>query len=284
MDVYQVLDAYYKRGKGDTGDFSLIEEYAEKVLATEDYSFETGLLGLGWLIAYLIRTEYLEGDGDEILYDIDDTLYKFCLKEVMREEINIDNLLSFIAYYQERLQYESSAGFYRRFTHFECMKLLVQRLNEHLDQALANNDRSIIIQSIPILLKYSYLLKGCVDKKLIEPHFHACIEQLIDMLKRNPALLSDNKAELGKLMVCFVQSENLYRIQELEHIYPHLHQDSSTENKDCLWYLLAQQWDKRNELDPFTTQSLDNEKLLFEVLTNITPIKDGHVKANRVIQ
>ena len=52
----------------------LADELFDEILAEISrvpYDFENGLIGIGWAIDYLIKNEFIEGDSDDVLHDID---------------------------------------------------------------------------------------------------------------------------------------------------------------------------------------------------------------------
>lgn len=194
-----------------------LDHWAAMVIASEDYGFEKGLLGLGWLIAYLIHEKYIEGDADEILEDIDDNLYKLTLKEVLDSETRVLPLLHYVTYYQQRLQYESKTSFYRRFAHFECMKLLLEKLNRFLLEP-NNSSPEIITAHINVLLKYSYLMKTCISENLVEEAFYPAIERLLSFFESQKTL-KNFEEDIAKLHICVKQYANPYWIARIDHLH-----------------------------------------------------------------
>lgn len=182
-NIFEVLQAYIK-----AEDFAyrkqLLDDWSSEILQRDDYSFDRGVLGLGWLINYLIHEKYMEGDADEILEDIDDNIYKLVIREILDDNLDIMLLLGYVTYYQQRLTYRSNIHFYRRFTHLECLKLLLKKLNFFLLDAPLHS-REVITQKIDIVLKYSFLIKTCINEKLVEEAFYFAMEQLLEYFENN---------------------------------------------------------------------------------------------------
>ncbi|WP_270087401.1 hypothetical protein [Sphingobacterium sp. SYP-B4668] len=176
LTVYDILKINLIKSENEKST-SLLDDWADQVVASGNHEFDRGLLGLGWLINFLIHEQIIEGDADEILEDMDDTIYKLTIKEVLNSEVNVHNMLEFVTYYQQRLIYTSSAHFYRRFTHHECMKLLVDKLNAYLIKADLSNQ--CLSEITDIMQKYSFLLKTCLNEKLLEAVFYKVFEELI---------------------------------------------------------------------------------------------------------
>jgi lantibiotic modifying enzyme len=67
--------AHYGRFTGNTiyTDFAgeLLDEIYEDIRSDTPIDFENGLCGIGWAIEYLLQNAFMEGDSDEILFEID---------------------------------------------------------------------------------------------------------------------------------------------------------------------------------------------------------------------
>jgi hypothetical protein len=54
----------------------LIDEIYEEINVNTPINFSDGLTGIGWGVEYLVRNNFIEGDTDEVLAEIDNTIYK----------------------------------------------------------------------------------------------------------------------------------------------------------------------------------------------------------------
>lgn len=267
-NTYELLRHYITTSQSRECKQELIDRWSSEVVSREDFSFDTGLLGLGWLVGYLIQEKHIEGDANEVLEDIDDTVYKLTIKEVLSGDLDIERLLQFVTYYQQRLCYHSQVSFYRRFTHFECMKLLIDKLNKFLLETPACSEVTVR-QKTTILLKYSFLIRTCVSEGLVEVAFYQAIEELIQLFGNDPDI-STLQPELVKLLLCVQQYEHPYWEHSIGKI-------GNFNYEDCYspWELLAfNQGGSPVKLDDL----LNNNKyqlesrLLFTILTNIKAI------------
>lgn len=215
--TYDILYTYHITKSGNVPE-DLLDNWASKVTKGRDFSFKTGLLGLAWLIAYLIQEKIIEGDADEVLEDVDDVLYKLAIKEIVQPVPQVPQLLDYITYYQQRLKYTSKAHFYRRFTHFECMKLMLEKLNEFLLDAESSFSPDSISQYINVVLKHSYLCKASITESLIEKAFYPTVEKLINyFLEQKTELICPE--ELAKLHICVKQYDHPHWNKQIEDIY-----------------------------------------------------------------
>ena len=80
----------------------LLDEVCNNLDTKLPIDFEDGFCGIGWAIEYLLRKEFLKGDSDEILGDIDNQIMERDLRRV--SDKNIATGLAGIGYYiQSRL-------------------------------------------------------------------------------------------------------------------------------------------------------------------------------------
>ena len=71
---------YYARYSGisvysDVAD-DLIEDISNSLNSTGSVDFETGLTGIGWGFQHLLDNQFVEGDADDILSDVDEHIFK----------------------------------------------------------------------------------------------------------------------------------------------------------------------------------------------------------------
>ena len=233
QETFDILN-YFICFKSTEQNISFLDDWAAEIIKSENYGFKNGLLGLGWLIGYLIQEEYILEDADEILADIDDILYKLTIREVLKSNIMSSNLLYYVTYYQQRLQFKSKVHFYRRFTHAECLKLLLDRLNKSLlDCVLVN--RAVISEKMNILLKYSYLMKDSINENLVEESFYKSVEHLIFFFEKGDCLELYSE-EIAKLYIVVCQYRNLHWEEKMKKL---LTCASLNKHNQGLWVKLA---------------------------------------------
>jgi hypothetical protein len=203
----------------------------------------------------------VEGDADDILEDIDDSIYKLTIKEVLDHTVNIAQTLYYVTYYQQRLQYVSGAHFYRRFTHFECIKLLLEKLNTFLLQQQDSITKDNIKDITDIVLKYSYLTKSCVNEKLVEEAFYPTVEKLIAFFASAENRQGTEESFI-KLYVTVRQYDNPYWESKLEA-------KALVNTTETPWVELACQdnWLQGDILKIVEAQ--ENKIFLYQMVTNI---------------
>lgn len=260
-DTYGILYAYVF-GKADEG---LLEDWVSGIVQGERYDFASGLLGAGWLICYLTEEGYIEGDADEILEDIDDNLYKMTIQEVLRPEIDNRALLHYLTYYQQRLLYKSKAHFYRRFTHFECIKLLLERMNT----CLSMNDSAMVKKPamlIDILLKYTFLIKIGITEKLVEEALYRMTERLISSLEEDGEV-QHHEDDLAKFYIAVKQYGHIHWENRLHALLDKLPEDAA---ERCGWVALARREGiKQKDIMEEVINRRNGAGFLFLCLTNM---------------
>jgi glycosyltransferase involved in cell wall biosynthesis len=83
----------------------LIDEIYEEISTNTPLDFANGLTGIGWGIEYLEQKGFLEADTDEILQDIDKTVYQKILLD-----FNNNELQGYLLYYLNRNKAKNNAN------------------------------------------------------------------------------------------------------------------------------------------------------------------------------
>jgi hypothetical protein len=158
---------------------AVLDFIAENIFSCEDYSFENGITGFGWLIAFLHQEKYLHINSDEILEDVDDQIYKMTLADLGQDEPSIDQILGLVNYFLIRYRNNNiGENYYRKFAHLECLNLLFNYLISYIENCIGGIHITFYEFNIccKILLKlgYSteYLSFKNVNDRLIEFHIH----------------------------------------------------------------------------------------------------------------
>ncbi|AZB19194.1 hypothetical protein EG352_16135 [Chryseobacterium indologenes] len=141
---------------------SILNTIAESISQSDDYSFENGIIGFGWLVAYLHYQEYIDIDSDEILEDVDDQVYKYTLQIISNSKDETDTLLEIVNYSLIRhLNKNPQELHYRKFIHYECINLIFDIFTHYLEISLnkKNIDPTELHNCCKILLKISYCLE-----------------------------------------------------------------------------------------------------------------------------
>lgn len=161
---------------------SLLDFVGENMVLLEDFSFDHGIVGIGWMIAYCAQRQLLLIDSDEILADVDDEIYKYTLNVVSNQNSNNSEILELIDYFKVRLLNANINGlYYRRFSHLECLKLLSDKLCKSLQSTNYFENPLAHSQEISkILLKCSYLMVTCMTEKLFDQPFYSAMEGFAD--------------------------------------------------------------------------------------------------------
>lgn len=107
---------------------SLIDEIYEELSLNTPIDFANGLTGIGWGIEYLVRNGFVEADTDEILENIDNTVYQKIFLEFNYQELQ-GFLLFQLTRFQEKRNENSQQEFLKKHTILlllnECEKLVV---------------------------------------------------------------------------------------------------------------------------------------------------------------
>ncbi|HVI49410.1 MAG TPA: hypothetical protein VM802_31380 [Chitinophaga sp.] len=120
----------------------LTEAIGDHVADVTGMGYADGLSGIGWSIEWMARHKFLQVNTDELLEDIDDTMYKVVMfgKD---DEVSFSNgTLGKAQYFLKR--YESvnyGTHRYKTICLQECLVLLTDEINEKLDELIAGFDK-----------------------------------------------------------------------------------------------------------------------------------------------
>ena len=99
-------NAIYEEYAGD-----LLDEIFEDIYAGFTLDFENGLSGIGWGLLYLLKNHFVEGDPDEVLFDIDQRMMEINLSRVVDRSVE-RGLGGYLYYLSERLSVGSKPGLF----------------------------------------------------------------------------------------------------------------------------------------------------------------------------
>lgn len=233
----------------------------------DDYSFDCGLLGLGWLITFLVQLEYFELDVEEVLYDFDDNMYKLAMKAIADRESQIDHLFELIVYFQQRLQSKINYNnFYRRFSLYECLRLLIEKLTKTISE-----DQISIFQLSKVSCKMSYLIKTCLNEREIEVIYYDQMEFLISCFEKKSHLTELETQALCYTLLSANQYKNPFWEMRLEHV---LHSKGAL-SEEVRFLIGLNDIGFNEKIDISTldfTGIIEKDQLLFFVVTNVAKI------------
>ena len=85
---------------------NMLERVSNEIYKIQSNTLDKGLSGIGWAINELLKTNCVEGDVDDILYEVDSIIYKFITDPL--NQINIGNtangLIGYLIYTVSRLE------------------------------------------------------------------------------------------------------------------------------------------------------------------------------------
>jgi hypothetical protein len=101
--------AHYARYTGNMiyDDFAgeLLDDILEELSEDLPINFEFGLCGIGWAVEYLIQNRFMEGNSNEILFEIDKKVMERNLLRVMDKSVQTG--LAGISYYIDKRLHSS---------------------------------------------------------------------------------------------------------------------------------------------------------------------------------
>ena len=111
----------------------LLDEIFEDIHAGVTLDFENGLSGIGWGLLYLLKNHFVEGDPDDVLFDIDQRMMEINLSRVVDQSVE-RGLGGYLSYILGRLSVASEHSLFDMGYRAELQKVLSSvQLSEPFD-------------------------------------------------------------------------------------------------------------------------------------------------------
>jgi len=198
---------------------TLLDEIYESLSIDSPTNFSQGLSGIGWAIEYLVQEEYVEGNADEILYEIDNAV----LKEITKPEaleLGLDfGLVGYLLYLIQRLKNEKKT----KDTLISCLKeelfiWVINKISEcyqkHL-QFIANDFRADLFRDFPVLI---YALMKAHELNIYNSKIERIIIEFVPYLERNWPSLNINKLYLVCILKYMSTRFSVPRLDKLTNV------------------------------------------------------------------
>lgn len=126
---------------------NLLDEIFEDIHAGITLDFENGLSGIGWGLLYLLKNQYVEGDPDEVLSDLDQRMMEINLSRVADKSVE-RGLGGYLYYLKERLSVASEHSLFDKDYKAELQRVMsLMQSSELFDlhSIIARNDSCSIM-------------------------------------------------------------------------------------------------------------------------------------------
>lgn len=111
----------------------MLNSVSDTIAGEEQLSFENGLTGIGWAVEWIAQNRFLEINTNDILEEIDDTIYKSVVfgsdKNISLANGTLGKLLFFLSRYRSK---NPNTHRLKNIFHEECLVLLSDDLYEKL--------------------------------------------------------------------------------------------------------------------------------------------------------
>ncbi len=157
----------------------LLDNILIKVHKMSNPAFENGIAGVGYVINYLHKTNCIEGDIDDILFQIDATVFKIINDDNTKITTHLNGLIGYLGYVVERL----NNPFHNEnsILHELCASMLrniIDRLYLSMPNALKRINEDIyptMLWDFPILF---YFLRLALDSNVYNVKIHHTMDYL----------------------------------------------------------------------------------------------------------
>lgn len=208
----------------------LLDEIFEHIGTVKSIDVEHGLSGIGLGISYLIRHEYVQGNENSILRDVDDEIFKkVCSENVTIDSTNLIHALLYICVRKQSLRGE------QEFLFRELAVQIINTLHARVEKVL--NDDVLVFSLNSELPLFLFALGNAYEVGI----FNYKIERII--LEITPFLLSKYS---------YRDAQKLQLLWGIGKIKAHIHDERLTEY--C--HMLASQIDFDNLLGEFRSKNM----------------------------
>lgn len=177
----------------------LMEKISRNIRKVEDVCFDSGLAGIGWAVSVLAEYGCVEGDVDDILYEIDAAIYKVLTVENM--EIPLDctkGLVGYLIYYVARLSNprHSHSGLLDRLDK-AALRIVIDRIEKTAPSTFMSVSKDLYISAlweIPIML---VLLRKTMELGVYEHKIESMVRNWEIYIRGNIPYYDINKLMLA---------------------------------------------------------------------------------------
>ena len=111
----------------------LLDKLSAEIADVQELNYGDGLAGIGWMVEWVKQNGFMDINTDEVLEDIDDTLYKAVLYARDKTISVCDGSLGKAAYFLKRYEGRNKDTHrYKIISHQECLVLLTDEISERL--------------------------------------------------------------------------------------------------------------------------------------------------------
>ncbi len=203
--------AQNKRNYNEGATSTLLDRISDNIAKVDLLDFNGGLAGIGWFVEWVSQNGFVEIDSNEILEDIDDTLYKSVVYasdlEISLAKGTLGKLLFFWYRYISKNKY---ANRLKNIFHEECLVLLTDDLYEKIFgiRGIAIKD---VLQTSDILNigHVAYFLSSFLSLKINEPTVESTLYEVVSFIDDYLATKTikptiDNGNSLCFLSLCYL--------------------------------------------------------------------------------
>ncbi len=135
----------------------LIEVVFKNLNSSSPSDFESGMAGIGWGVEYLIQNNFVEGDSDDILEEVDNKVFKVLNEESINSLEVSNGLTGYLLYLISRLKNKSPYSSMPQQINRELLILTINRIYENLTTQLPFIVKDI---SFDLLWRYPMIING----------------------------------------------------------------------------------------------------------------------------
>lgn len=193
---YFVLFRYTSRKAFEYKAKVALDGIYENIASVELLNYAEGLAGIGWAIEWMVQNKFIQANTDEVLEDIDDTIYKSVLYAPDNTVSLSIGTLSKAAYFLKRYQSVNPGTHrYKNICHQECLIILTDEIEEKtaklrevldIDGFISQDERisSEMIDLAHSIIFLSKFLSYKINVKAVEDSLYANMNHIEKILMK----------------------------------------------------------------------------------------------------
>lgn len=218
---------------------NLLDEAIENTDIT-DYSFYSGIAGLGWLIEFCKEKKIIQINTESSLADFDDQIYKFTIHYLSEDNTDYGVLFDLFNYYYARIRSKNeNSDINRTFSLFICANLILRKIKVHRIEPLLTDKRRLepeellFVSAFTLKLTYISELSGFASDILLFEIF----ENIFTYFEQEySAVDEDHLLSILLLLIAAKQAKNKVWEEKISVLYQTVKSmlSNSKESSDAL--------------------------------------------------
>lgn len=160
-----------------------LEELIENFNEVNSFSFENGLLGLGWLIEFCAQNKFISINSDEILEDLDCLIYKVAVERITASSFDSGHFMDLLTYFGIRsINKNQKSDFFVKMPLIKCLNVLFTRLAQ--ETMIKGIQQIAVAKLAEMVLKTTFLIKNGVNDRSVLDILYNVVDEILSFFEK----------------------------------------------------------------------------------------------------